>query len=139
LSWSLDFFLGGQPRLPTVNEFLAYIDKADGKEVVYNNRVVGRIYMHPIMGKVYVTERSYDNHVFRKWKSIGISRDVIIRLIREGVRYVVIVFRDKGFIFYTVTDKFLDSGRHYWNKNETDLQLHLSLESFSSLPHGYRL
>ena len=134
MSYSLDFFMGGGRRLPTVREFLAYIDSFEGKKVVYNNRVVGRIYLHPVMGKVYVTERDYDSHVLRKWRTIGVSRDVIRRLILERVSYVVVVFRDRGWVVYTTPEKFMDSGKHYWNKKEGDMQLHLPLSSFQSLP-----
>lgn len=132
---SLDFYLSpGEKRLPTVGEFLAYIRSLEGEKVVYNNRVVGKIYVHPVMGKVFVTTRFFDSHVLRKWRSIGISREIVRKLVLEKVSYVVVVFRDRNWIAYVSPEKFMNYGRHYWNKKEGDSQLHLPLSSFQSLP-----
>ena len=133
LNYSLDFFLGGGRRLPSVREFFAYIHSVEGRDVVYNNRVVGKIFMHPVMGKIYVTLRDYDSHVLKKWGTIGVSRDVIKRLILERVSYVVVAFRDAEKVVYTTPQKFMDLGKSYWNKKEGDMQLHLPLSCFKSL------
>lgn len=116
--------------MPTVREFLKFIESERGVKVVHDNRVVGRIYIHPLMGKVYVTIRSFEHHVFKKWRSIGVSRDVIQKLIKEGVRYVVVVIVDKKIVIYTTPQRFIEYGQHYWNERDKDSQLHLKFESF---------
>ncbi|RDD53105.1 MAG: hypothetical protein BA066_06150 [Candidatus Korarchaeota archaeon NZ13-K] len=134
MSYSLDFFLGGPKKMPSVSELLAFMRATRGERVVHNGRIAGVIYFHPTMGKIYVTEREYDSHVFAKWRTVGVSRDVVRRLILEGVRYVVVYFRDRGWMMYTTPEKFMESGRQLWNKKEGDLQLHLGIGSFTPLP-----
>ena len=122
----LDEFIGVPTEL-TLEEFLAWIDATPGQVIKHNGRAVGTIYRHPKLGKIYVTKRLKSKHLFRRWGSVGISRDVIIKLIKLQVDKIVIWFKDTGEVFTTTPKKFLMEGRELWFGYEADSQLHLPL------------
>ena len=122
----LDEFIGVPTEL-TLEEFLAWIDATPGQVIKHNGRAVGTIYRHPKLGKIYVTRRLKSKHLFRRWGSVGISRDVIIKLIKLQVDKIVIWFKDTGEVFMATPKKFLMEGRELWFGYEADSQLHLPL------------
>ena len=122
----LDEFIGVPTEL-TLEEFLAWIDATPGQVIKHNGRAVGTIYRHPKLGKIYVTRRLKSKHLFRRWGSVGISRDVIIKLIKLQVDKIVIWFKDTGEVFMATPKKFLMEGRELWFGYVADSQLHLPL------------
>lgn len=117
------------PTTLTSRELLAWLEVEKGQPVHYNGRHVGAIYYHSSLGKIYVTMRNKNEHVYKKWKSIGISRDIIIKLMSLGVKKIVIVFKDTSEVWITTPQKFLEEGRALWFYDEKDSQLHLPISS----------
>jgi len=132
MSLKLDEFLGLPPSRPTVEELVAWIRGNPGRPVYQNGRVAGKVYEHPYLGRIFVTYRTR-RHVFKKWGSIGVSRDVVVRLLREGVDLVVVVFTDTMEGYMAEPERFMREGRSLWFGYEADSQLHLPLSIMERL------
>lgn len=133
MSTRLDEYLD-KPSVITSQELIAWLEAEKGKSLTHNGRVVGTVYHHSVMGKIYVTYRLKNEHLYRKWSSIGISRDVIIRLINLGVQRILIVFKDTAEIYMTTPQKYLHEGKNLWFDSESDSQLHLPINCMIRIP-----
>lgn len=136
MSGRIDEFLGLKTKV-TGDELIAWIrhEAADRARtnVYHNNRPVGVVYTHPVLGKIFVTYRKRSEHVYEKWNSVGISRDVVVRIILMGVNKVIVLFTDTKEVYACEPSKFLEEGRTLWFKNESDSQLHLPLSLLDKL------
>jgi len=132
MSLRLDGFLGLPESKPTVEELIAWIKGNPGRPVTQNGRTTGKIYWHPFFGKIYVTYRTH-RHLYKKWGSIGISRDVVIKLIEDGVENVIVIFTDTKEGYIAPPRKFLDTGKTLWFDKEAESQLHLPLTLMEKL------
>jgi len=132
MSLRLDGFLGLPESKPTVEELIAWIKGNPGRPILQNGRTAGKIYRHPCFGKIYVTYRTH-KHVFKKWGSIGVARDIVIKLIKEGVDQIIVVFTDTKEGYLAPPRKFLEQGRSLWFGYEAESQLHLPLTTMEKL------
>lgn len=136
MSGRIDDFLGLETKV-TGEELIAWIRHEAANRarinIYHNNRPVGVIYRHPILGKIFVTYRRKSEHVYEKWKTIGISREVLIKLICAGVDRVVILFTDTKEVYTCAPHKFIERGKALWFKDESDPQLHLPLDLLDRL------
>lgn len=136
MSGRIDDFVGLQTNI-TGEELIAWIrhEAADRARtnIYHNNRPVGVIYQHPVLGRIFVTYRKKSEHIYEKWKSVGISRDVVVKLICTRVDKVVILFTDTKEVYTCTPEKFMERGRALWFKNESDPQLHLPLSLLDKL------
>lgn len=122
------------PSPITSRELIAWLQAEPGQPLIHNGRRVGAIYKHPTMGKIYATIRDKSEHVYRKWNSVGISRDVLIKLINLQVKTILIVFKDTSEVYTTTTEKFITQGKCLWFDSESDSQLHLPISSMTRIP-----
>uniref|UniRef100_A0A7J3JQH0 Uncharacterized protein n=1 Tax=Ignisphaera aggregans TaxID=334771 RepID=A0A7J3JQH0_9CREN len=133
MSTRLDEYLD-KPSVITSQELIAWLEAEKGQPITHNGRVVGAVHHHSVMGKIYVTYRQKNEHLYRKWSSIGISRDVIIKLMNLGVQRILVVFKDTSEIYMTTPQKYLHEGRNLWFNYESDSQLHLPIDSMIRIP-----
>jgi hypothetical protein len=76
---------------------------------------------------VYHTFRR-SHHIFRRWKSFGISVEVLEQLRRNGVKEIAIhYFNDREHFYLTTVEQFLASEKVYDNKG--DIQKHIPISS----------
>ncbi len=129
---SLDFF--SSCGLPSSRGFIEFVEGQRGEPVyVANNRLAGRFVHHPGLGRVFVTFRDSRRHVYRKWGSIGISREAVVKARASGTRYIAIVL-DGAQVLLATPELYLEKGRPLWFGEEKDPQLHVPISMMQRLP-----